>query len=77
MMSTPKRLIFAALSPAIPVAMMVRLAKTAWQRKRNFGKFVTCLPVLTLLLIWWSVGEAVGYMVAGSPNAKPSSHYGG
>ncbi len=61
--SDAKRYLYAALSPALPVLLLARIAKTARTRGRNFRPFVRALPHLVPLLICWSMGEMVGYLV--------------
>jgi len=62
MLSLPKRLILALLSPILPVVLTYRIAKTAWQRRRLFLKFVGCCHLIVLLQISWSLGECLGYL---------------
>jgi hypothetical protein len=58
----PKRYIYAALSPALPIVLLARMGRTAVTRGRNFPAFVRSVPYLMPLLISWSVGEMVGYL---------------
>jgi len=62
LLSGPKRLFLAALSPILPAVLTLRLAKIAWERRRNFGKFLTALPYTLLLTVVWSLGEGIGYL---------------
>jgi hypothetical protein len=61
LLSNPKRLFYAALSPALPVLMLLRLARTSRQRG-GFGKFVRAIHLIAALLASWSFGEAMGYV---------------
>jgi len=63
LLTTPKRFAYAALSPVLPALLTVRMARTAWSRKRHFPEFVRSVPFLVPLLISWSVGETIGYLV--------------
>jgi hypothetical protein len=67
------RLFYAALSPVLPVIMMLRLAQTAWQRRRRFGRFVGALHFIAILLASWSFGEAMGYLTRALPRAPSAS----
>ncbi len=64
LLSGPRRLVYAALSPILPLVMMRRMATLAWQRRRRLGKFVRALPLIALLSCCWSAGECVGYLGA-------------
>jgi hypothetical protein len=60
LLSDGKRLAYAVLSPALPVLMTLRLARTARERGR-FGKFIRAMPLIAALLVSWGFGEAMGY----------------
>jgi hypothetical protein len=64
-----KRIVYACSSLVLPIVLFVRLAQTAWARKRNFKSFVKSAPVTFFLLMYWSAGEATGY-VAGLGASK-------
>jgi hypothetical protein len=61
-LSWPKRLALAAVSPILPLVLTLRLASTARARRIYFGKFLTALPLIIVLLASWSLGEGVGYI---------------
>jgi hypothetical protein len=61
-LSPSRRLLYAVLSPLLPLVMMQRMALTAWKRRRLFGKFVKAAPLAALLSCGWSIGECVGYI---------------
>ena len=63
-LSPSRRLIYAALSPLLPLIMMQRIAATIWTRHRNFGKFVGAVPLIALLACSWSAGECAGYLAS-------------
>ena len=69
LVSRPKRLVYGVLSPVLPVVLLARMASTAWTRRARFGKFMTALPLIVLLLISWSLGEGAGYLGAGRTEA--------
>jgi hypothetical protein len=62
LLTTPKRFAYAALSPVLPALLTVRMARTAWSRRRHFPEFVRSVPFLVPLLISWSIGETMGYL---------------
>jgi len=66
LLSPTRRLLYALLSPLLPLVMMRRIAAIAWQRRRNFGKFVRAAPLAALLACGWSIGECVGYAAPGA-----------
>jgi hypothetical protein len=50
------------VSPILPLVLTLRLASTARARRIYFGKFLTALPLIIVLLASWSLGEGVGYI---------------
>ena len=60
--SDAKRYLYAALSPVLPVLLLARMARTTKGRGRHFSAFLRALPHLVPLLVFWSVGEMVGYL---------------
>ena len=58
----PKRLALAAASPLLPAVLTFRLARTAFERRRYFGKFLRALPLTVILLASWGAGEGIGYI---------------
>lgn len=63
--STPKRLIFAVLSPVIPFLFCWRGWRLAAARGRG-TRFATVLPAFLTLQCCWALGELAGY-VTGKP----------
>jgi hypothetical protein len=61
-LSLPKRLALAALSPLLPAVLTFRLARTALERRRNFGEFLRALPLIMILHASWGAGEGIGYI---------------
>jgi len=70
LLSNSKRLFYAAVSPVLPVVMLLRLAQTAWQRRKRFGKFLAGLHYVAILLASWSLGEAMGYFTRTLPRVR-------
>jgi len=62
-------LILALLWPVLPPLMLLRIGRTAWQRRTHFGAFLRALPATVLLLTAWSLGEGIGYLkgLSGTP----------
>jgi hypothetical protein len=63
-LSRPRQLVLALLSPALPVVLIGRMAGTARQRGRHFGKFLSSVPLIAALLMSWAAGEGAGYLAA-------------
>jgi hypothetical protein len=62
LLGKPQLLMLALLWPALPPVMLLRIARTAWQRRIHFGAFLRALPMIVLLLVTWSLGEGIGYL---------------
>lgn len=62
LLTVPKRVAYAALSPLLPAILLIRMAKTSWAR-HSFGTFARALPITVLLVAAWSAGEGVGYLL--------------
>lgn len=60
-MTFGKRLIYILLSPSIPFLYLYRITQRVFAKKRNIGKFILVLPILSLFLLSWSFGEFCGY----------------
>jgi hypothetical protein len=58
----PRRVVYALLTPALPLVLTARIAATAWKRRRRFGKFLRTMHLIVLLQTSWSLGECVGYL---------------
>ena len=56
-----ERALRAVLWPVVPVLMLLRIARRVVAEGRHCRKLVLALPVLTLFLMAWALGEAVGY----------------
>jgi hypothetical protein len=57
-----KRLVYLALSPALPFLLMARKTRDVLAKKRLIGKFFCAFPLTFLLTVSWSVGEFIGYL---------------
>lgn len=58
----PRRALYIALSPAIPLVFLVRIARQIFGKRRHRTKLIQSLPVLVLFLLAWSCGELLGYL---------------
>jgi glycosyl transferase family 2 len=50
------------LWPAVPLVMLLRVGQRTLARPSLRGGFATAIPILTVFLIAWALGEAVGYL---------------
>jgi len=57
-----RRLFYVLASPLIPILFLARIARQIAYKRRNFDKFILCLPILMLFLLSWSFGELSGYL---------------
>ena len=56
------RAALAAGSPLLALVLLFRQVRLAWQRGAHRGALLRCLPILILMDLVWSVGEATGYL---------------
>lgn len=61
-MSTSTRVIFAAGTSVLPLLSALRAARPVIKEKHFRGKLLLSLPVILVASIFWSAGEAVGYL---------------
>lgn len=52
-------------SPLIPLILLAKLGLRVWRSRRDRGRFVASLPVLSTFALAWSVGEASAYISPG------------
>jgi len=57
-----KRITLALLTPLLPAVLTVRIATTAWKRRRLFWKFARSVHLIIMLQLSWSLGEGLGYL---------------
>ena len=60
------RAVYAALSPFLPLVLLLRHTRTQAAKRERFRRFVVVSPLVALFLASWSLGELVGY-VTGRP----------
>lgn len=59
--SPGRRLLYAALSPALPVLLLARLGGHIRRKQRHKKEFFMALPAILLLATAWAFGEFMGY----------------
>jgi len=57
-----KRALYIALSPAIPLVLLVRIGRQVLTKRRHQKEFMISLPLLVLFLFAWAAGELLGYL---------------
>ncbi len=57
-----RRIFYSVGSIFLPVVFLYRIAAPVLRRKRFFGKFLLSFPIIVLAVIFWSVGEAFGFL---------------
>ncbi len=62
----PARVTLAPLAPLLPGLLLVRHARLQINKRVRLGRFLRAAPVVLMLLVAWSFGEAVGY-ITGKP----------
>lgn len=60
--SIPKRALYSVLSPAIPLILLVRIARQVLTKRRHRRQLLLSLPILVLFLLAWTLGELIGYL---------------
>lgn len=61
---TAKRIVYAVLSLALPLLLLIRMTLTVARKGRRVGAFLKAFPLTALLTLSWSLGELVGYLTA-------------
>jgi len=59
-----RRVVYLALSPALPFLLFFRLAAVIYRKRRLSSRFLLAAPLVFCLLVSWSAGEFVGYVSA-------------
>ena len=68
--SIAKRTALVLASPLIPLLYLFRITRRVFAKKRNIGKFAMALPILSLFLLSWSLGELSGYVWRGNESPR-------
>jgi hypothetical protein len=53
-------------APLIPVILLGKIVRRLIRKPSHLGPFIGSLPVLLLFIVFWALGEACGYITAGS-----------
>jgi hypothetical protein len=64
LLSGAKRIIYAILTPMLPVVLLLRMSVNVIKKRRLIGSFLKALPLTAMLLVCWSSGEFIGYVTA-------------
>ncbi len=64
-----QRIFLAAMTPVLPALLLLRNLKHMLRQRRTAGQIIPTLPLIAGLLIAWSWGELVGYIL-GEPLAS-------
>ncbi len=59
--SLVKRIAFCAASLAVPAIILTKRFRDVLSKKRHVDTFVKALPTTLVLILFWSIGEFVGY----------------
>ena len=70
-----RRLLYACLSPLVPVVLLLRSALDVFRKRRLVAAWVKSLPLSVVLVTAWSCGELTGYL-AGYANAPGTGSAG-
>lgn len=70
LLSVPRRIAYAILSPSLPAVLLFRMADIAWKRRRHLGKFLGSVLWIGALLASWSLGEGFGYLTGASSRSR-------
>jgi hypothetical protein len=65
-----KRLVYACLSPMIPVVLLLRSGMVVLKRRRLVGAWLKSLPAAAVLTLAWSGGELMGYVAGEAPVSR-------
>lgn len=57
-----RRLAYAAMTPILPLVLMVRHARMQLEKRVRLRRFIEVSPLVALFLAAWSFGELVGYL---------------
>ena len=74
LVNAASRGIYAALAPVLPFVLTLRIARSAFSKRRHW-EFLKAAPALVLLTVAWSLGEGAGYLTGrpasgGAPEGK-------
>jgi hypothetical protein len=56
-----KRVVYFAGAPALPVLFLARTVRAVLPKRRRIGKLALAMPMISLAMLSWAVGEFIGY----------------
>lgn len=65
-----KRLLCLTLSPMLPFVLLLRKINGVLKKRRCIIPLIRSLPIMMLLLSFWSIGEFVGYLTSKTDNRE-------
>jgi hypothetical protein len=57
------RLAYLVASPIVPLLLLYRITGRVIAKRRHVRKLILCVPLMTIFLCAWAVGEASGYLI--------------
>jgi hypothetical protein len=64
-----KRLYYCVFAPALPLILMTRMARKSFTSARLLRSFARAFVPLSLMVLWWSWGEWLGYLTKRHPRS--------
>ena len=61
-MPASRRMLYTALSPALPALLLARISARVWQKKHRVGRYVQTLPLIVPATVVYIFGELMGYL---------------
>jgi len=68
--SPARRAFYAAMAPALPALLVLRMTARVIRKRRNVRDFVRALPYTVLLAAGWAFGETAGYLYGTLPEEE-------
>jgi hypothetical protein len=59
--SLVRRLLYGLAAFALPPVLFLRVVRTVWRKERHRSELLRSIPLLTLFVSSWGLGEVVGY----------------
>jgi len=56
-----RRLLYGIAAFALPPVLFLRVVRTVWRKGRHRSELLRSIPLLTLFVSSWGLGEVVGY----------------
>ena len=61
-MPASRRILYAALSPALPALLLARITARVWQKKNLINQYVRTFPLIIPATVVYVAGELMGYL---------------